>query len=51
MMRDEEIIQKVVHETDIKNLMNGNIEDIERFIYTIIGESLIEQGDLEDEID
>ena len=50
-MTDEEIIKEVVNETDIKNLENGTVEDIERFIYRIFAESLIEDGDLEDEID
>jgi len=50
-MTNEEIITEVVNETDLKSLENGKIDDIERFIYTIIAKSLIEQGDLEDEID
>jgi DUF917 family protein len=48
MKTDDEIIKKVVDENDMKALEQGTIEDVERFVYTIVAESLIEQGDLED---
>jgi hypothetical protein len=48
MKTDKEVIDDVVFETDMKALENGTIEDIERFIYSVIGHSLIEQG-IEDE--
>lgn len=49
MMLHEEIIQKVVSETDMKSLENGTIEDIERVIYEIMAEALLEEGIEEDE--
>ena len=50
-MTNEEIITEVVNKTDLKSLESGKIEDVERFVNTIIANSLIEQGDLEDDID
>jgi hypothetical protein len=49
MKTDKQVIDDVVFETDLKALENGKIENIERFIHTVMGHSLIEQGDLEDE--
>ena len=45
----EEVIDEVVFETDLKALENGTIEDIQKFIHTVMGHALIEMGDLEDE--
>ena len=49
MKTDKQVIDDVVFETDMKALENGTIEDIERFIHTVMGHALIERGDLEDE--
>jgi hypothetical protein len=49
MMKNEEIIQKVVDETDVNLLENCTIEDIEGIVNTIMAEALLEIGDQEDD--
>jgi len=51
MMKNEEIIQQVVEETNINLLENCTVEDVEKVVYTIMAEALLENGDQEDEID
>ena len=47
---DTEVIEEVLFElVDVETLENGTIEDIERFINSVIALGLIEQGDPEDE--
>ena len=48
-MKNEEIIQKVVDETDVNLLENCTIEDIEGIVNTIMAEALLEIGDQEDD--
>ena len=46
---DTEVIEEVLFElVDAETLENGTIEDIERFINSVIALGLIEQGDPED---
>ncbi|MDP6704195.1 MAG: hypothetical protein QF775_01775 [archaeon] len=49
MMKNEEIIQKVIDETDVNLLENCTIEDIEGIVNTIMAEALLEIGDQEDD--
>lgn len=48
-MKNEEIIQKVIDETDVNLLENCTIEDIEGIVNTIMAEALLEIGDQEDD--
>jgi len=49
MMKNEEIIQKVIDETDVNLLENCTIEDVEGIVNTIMAEALLEIGDQEDD--
>jgi len=49
MMKNEEIIQKVIDETDVNLLENCTVEDIEGIVNTIMAEALLEIGDQEDD--
>ena len=49
MMKNEEIIQKVIDETDVNLLENCTIDDIEVIVNTIMAEALLEIGDQEDD--
>lgn len=49
MKTDKEIIDDVLFETDIKTFESGTIEDIEKFIQSVMGHALVEQGYIEDE--
>ena len=48
-MTNEEMIQKVIDETDVNLLENCTIEDIEGIVNTIMAEALLEIGDQEDD--